>query len=116
MDVKIREHNKLKKEATKSQWQSLCEQERLTASKEEQTAPQEDLLDYLRLWDPRDGEELFEQILAHPNEEVRFQVRGEISWQQCREAENFDDLLYYIVDWWDKIKEVEKERKYVLSL
>ena len=90
----------------------MCEQERLTASKEEQTAPKEDLVDYLRLWNPRDGEELFERILVHPNEEVRFQLRGKISSQQCREAENFDDLLYYIVDWWDKIKEVEKKNMF----
>ena len=107
---KLRKDIEIEEQATRSQWQRLCEQERLTASKEEQTAPQEDLLDYLRLWNPRDGEELFERLLAHPMEDVRFQVRGEISWQQCREAENFDDLLYYIVDWWDDIKEVEKEK------
>ena len=90
-------------------WNNLCEQTRLDVSPEEQTKEREDLLGYLRLWDPREGEELFCRMVAHPDEEVRFQVRSLIYGQTCREAPDWDALCDYIVDMWQEVKQVEEK-------
>lgn len=97
------------KEATRSIWSSRCQQERLKASEEEQILPQEDLIDNLRLWNPKDSGELFDRILAHPNKHVPFQVLASICWQTCGESINFDDLLQHVSDLWLDIKKAEKE-------
>ena len=98
--------------ATRSIWPFLCQQERLQVSEEEQTLPQEDSIDYLRVWNPRDSEELFDQMLAHPKEDVRFHVQSAICWQTCQEACEFDELLQFISDLWLDIKKAEKEFSY----
>ena len=46
------------------------------------------------------------------NEDVRFQVRTDICWQMCREASEFDELLQFVSDLWEDIKQAEKEFSY----
>ena len=63
-----------------------------------------DLLDYLRVWGVKDDRELFERILAHPEENVRFQVfkmiesYGEEHWHEN------DVFVEFIVIIWNKRK------------
>ena len=66
-----------------SRWTKLCEKKDLKGSPEKQMEAEEDLLDYLRKWNPLGENELVERILAHPVEEVCFDL--------------YDMMLFYLV-------------------
>ena len=68
---------------TMSRWTKLCERKDFEASPEKQMEVEEDLLDYLRKWNPLVENELVELILAHRVENVRFDL--------------YDMMLFYLV-------------------
>ena len=58
---------------------------------------------------------MFVWILAHPKEDVRFQVRSAICWQACEEANEFDEQLHFVSDLRLDIKQAEKEFSYTFE-
>ena len=85
---------------------------------EKQTDFENDLLKYLRKWNPRNNEELMERILAHPLEHVRFfwwdmmLFHNEMKKPHDDEEEDLGTLVDNTMYVWNRIKKYEKLRRH----
>ena len=105
-----------KKEKMSSVWEKMCARLK-EKSVEEQSEPQEDLLDYCRLWEIHDQDEWHKRWINHPKEHVRNQILKAMKEPAKTFAYNvtLEETMHIIAELWKEVKEYERTYRGFIS-